>query len=386
MEIAFFQVNDSMTSVDAAAKSSTGEEFSLMLASLMPQAVQPGFFMADAASVPGACGSLNGSFIEGAQVPAQAETASLTAAQQAQTPEAADGGFSVLDSMYASNKETPSAVDIAEAIDLAGMTDAQGLEEGAAAQASELEALDTTAFAETGLPAAPEETAVEAPGDAGSAELDESADSADRSVAFSGAFEDNGNDQGDGAQGGADQSGPELTFNKTDGALSAATFGKHLESASIETLSGAGKSAPLAPQVMDTVEAGIRLSADSKGGEVRMKLNPESLGEVRIRLDVSSGVVKAEITVESLEVKAMIEADSGFLKDSLGSHGLTLDRCVVDVAKPFDIKARPEGFWQEPNGEERAPGRNDRENGGNSHGKFNRETERAEERGVDFFI
>lgn len=386
VEIAFFQVNDSMTGVDAAPRSSTGEEFSLMLSSLMPQNGQAGFFTADISSGAGGEGGLNRSLIDGANAQATAVMASLTDIRQARASAATDAEFFALDAMPASTSSAPSVTDIAGSIDITGLTGAEGLEEASEAQTTGLETLDTAPLAGADLLAGQDETAVDASVDAGSAELDESADSADLSIAFSGGFEDNDNEQGANAESGADSAFPELTLNKTDGALSATPFARHLESASVETLSGAAKSAPFSPQVMDTVEAGIRLSADARGGEVRMKLNPESLGEVRIRLDVSSGVVRAEITVESHEVKSMIEADSDFLKDSLGSHGLTLDKCVVDVAKPFDLKARHEGFRQEASGEERAPGRNNRENGGNSHGRFNQDSERGEERGVDFFI
>jgi len=387
VEIAFFQVNDSRPGLDAEAKSSAGEEFSLMLSSLMPQNGLAGSFMADTASGDGAGNGLDRLLLDGAKAPVNPEMAFLPDIRQAQTPHAADGEFSVPDAMPESAVSALSGTDAAGSIDLTGMTDVEGLEGATEAETAGLEEPEKAAVGATGLLAAPEDTAVDASVDAGTADLDESADAADGSIAFSGGFEDNGNEQGEGAESGADPAFHELPLNKPDGSVSAAPFARHLEPpASVEHLSGVGKSAPLAPQVKDTVEAGIRLSADAGGGEVRMKLNPESLGEVRIRLDVSSGAVKAEITVESQAVKSVIEADSALLRDSLGAHGLTLDKCVVEVAKSFDMRERKEGSWQGPDAEERAPGSNKRDGGGNSHGKYNRDSERGEERGVDFFI
>lgn len=205
---------------------------------------------------------------------------------------------------------------------------------------------------------------------------------------FSKGFEDHEPDKETSFDGSEQPLGQE-PFLKAENVIPGAAFGKHLETAVERPLAPVALGSPAPAEVKDRVEAGIRLSVESGGGEVRMKLNPESLGEVRIKLDVSSGVVKAEIVVERHEVKTMIEADSAFLKDALSSHGLTLDKCVVEVAKPFDAKARFESSWQDLAGEERASsGHKEHKDRGSSgwHGRFNQERRREKESGVDFFV
>ena len=157
-----------------------------------------------------------------------------------------------------------------------------------------------------------------------------------------------------------------------------------------ETAPAPVKASSLAAEVQEKVQAGIKVSLEQGGGEVKMKLNPESLGEVRIKLNVASGVVRAEIIVESAEVKRILESDSAFLRDSLGGHGLTLDKCVVEVCRPFDA-ARREGNGESAlSGDEQRPmkDRDEKENRENSgwHRHFRQNYGRHEDGGVDFFI
>lgn len=102
----------------------------------------------------------------------------------------------------------------------------------------------------------------------------------------------------------------------------------------------------------------LRISVRNGGGEVRMKLNPESLGELSIRLSISNGAVTAEITAESLEAKALLEANSSMLKDSLAQQGLVLRECVISVSSRVDagLPERREGLFEERREEARGSG------------------------------
>lgn len=147
--------------------------------------------------------------------------------------------------------------------------------------------------------------------------------------------------------------------------------------------------APVAAEVHEKVQAGLKVSLDNNGGEVKMKLNPESLGEVRIKLSVNEGMVKAEIVVENPEIKSIIEADSSFLRESLGAHGLTLDKCVVEVGRSFDARGREANDNQSsPNGDERQPMKDREEEKGRNgwQRNFRRDHALNEDGGVDFFI
>ncbi|MBI2399507.1 MAG: flagellar hook-length control protein FliK [Deltaproteobacteria bacterium] len=181
----------------------------------------------------------------------------------------------------------------------------------------------------------------------------------------------------------------ETQAGKSENMMNNLSFEKILE-APVKEPSASPRVAPLAAEVQEKVQAGIKVSVEQGGGEVKMKLNPESLGEVRIKLNVASGIVRAEITVENLEVKRIIETDSAFLRDSLGAHGLTLDKCVVEVGRSFEAGERERsgeslyGDEQKPM-KDREQEKQNRENSG-WHRHFRKNQTRHEDGGVDFFI
>lgn len=182
------------------------------------------------------------------------------------------------------------------------------------------------------------------------------------------------------------QSGLESLSIEPENMVSAPSFEKLIDATVKESPAVSVKSAPVTAEVQEKIQAGMKVSLVQGGGEVKMKLNPESLGEVRIKLNVASGLVRAEIIVENPEVKRIIEADSGFLRDSLVSHGLTLDKCVVEVGRSADSRGR-DGNDPAFSGDEQRPMK-DREEKGHSawHRRFRQDYARQEDGGVDFFI
>lgn len=181
---------------------------------------------------------------------------------------------------------------------------------------------------------------------------------------------------------------PEARPEGLERALSPVSFEKLIEGPAKEGSSQTARLSPTAAEVHEKVQAGIKVSVDSGGGEVRMKLNPESLGEVRIKLNVDSGVVKAEIMVENMEVKRIIESDSSFLKESLGAHGLTLDKCVVEVSRSFDARGREGNGSDAPaGGEQRPPRDREQEKSGTPWQRHYKQGHGRQEDGrLDFFI
>ncbi|MBE7414850.1 MAG: flagellar hook-length control protein FliK [Deltaproteobacteria bacterium] len=119
-----------------------------------------------------------------------------------------------------------------------------------------------------------------------------------------------------------------------------------------------------AAQIGKQLDEVVRISVRNGGGEVRMKLNPESLGELSIRLNISNGAVTAEIIAESHEAKALLEANSSMLKDSLAQQGLVLRECVINVSSRVDgvLPERREGLFEERREEAHGSG-NDGKNG-----------------------
>lgn len=84
--------------------------------------------------------------------------------------------------------------------------------------------------------------------------------------------------------------------------------------------------------VFERLGESIRLSVKENGGEVRITLKPESLGELRIKMNVENSAVRAEIVVDSHAVKAVLETDSTALRDAFNQQGLTLDKYTIEVS------------------------------------------------------
>lgn len=125
-------------------------------------------------------------------------------------------------------------------------------------------------------------------------------------------------------------------------------------------------------EIVAQISGRMKAEFNGKGGEVRMTLNPESLGQVKIEVSVEGGVVKANIMAENASVKSSIESNLSLLKTSLEGHGLRVDHLSVEVdqrnengfAKREDLQGWEQGM------EERNPSSHER--GGSSRQRWYR--------------
>jgi flagellar hook-length control protein FliK len=67
------------------------------------------------------------------------------------------------------------------------------------------------------------------------------------------------------------------------------------------------------------------------GGEAVVKLNPEGMGEIRLKVAVNEGKVNLQMAANTKEAKSLIESSLSDLKTSLGAHNLKVDSIKVDV-------------------------------------------------------
>lgn len=67
------------------------------------------------------------------------------------------------------------------------------------------------------------------------------------------------------------------------------------------------------------------------GGEAVVKLNPDGMGEVRLKVLVQDGKVNLEMATETKEAKKLIESSISELRNSLAGHKLTIEQVKVDV-------------------------------------------------------
>ncbi len=78
------------------------------------------------------------------------------------------------------------------------------------------------------------------------------------------------------------------------------------------------------------------------GGEMKMALSPEGLGEVIMKVSVNGGQVNVEMMAESNEAKKLLEKGMGELKANLLSHKLNVENIKVDFQQSSDISKHME--------------------------------------------
>jgi hypothetical protein len=86
----------------------------------------------------------------------------------------------------------------------------------------------------------------------------------------------------------------------------------------------------LADPAQQIVKA-VRLQWSEGVGEARLKLHPEHLGELSIRLRVEHGSVTASVRADSTTAAEWIRVNRAELESSLGAQGLALDTLEVIV-------------------------------------------------------
>lgn len=93
--------------------------------------------------------------------------------------------------------------------------------------------------------------------------------------------------------------------------------------------------AVISSQVPDDIPTQIvermQFVTTAERGEVRIQLQPEYLGDVRIRFIIEHGVVTAEFTAENQGVREIIQANLNQLRSNLEGMGLDIQHLAVDV-------------------------------------------------------
>ena len=67
------------------------------------------------------------------------------------------------------------------------------------------------------------------------------------------------------------------------------------------------------------------------GGEMKVKLSPEGLGDMHLKVMVENGKVNLQMATESNEAKKLFESSVSDLKSSLAAHKLSFDHIKIDV-------------------------------------------------------
>lgn len=96
-------------------------------------------------------------------------------------------------------------------------------------------------------------------------------------------------------------------------------------------------------ELPDQIVQSLRLQITSGGGEARVHLRPEYLGELTVRVLVEDGVVSARLEAERPAVRDWIERHEVSLRQALGEHGLTLDTLNVSDRGRDETRDRGDG-------------------------------------------
>lgn len=67
------------------------------------------------------------------------------------------------------------------------------------------------------------------------------------------------------------------------------------------------------------------------GGEMKVKLSPEGLGDLHLKVMLDGGKVNVQMSAETAEAKKTLESNLSELKQSLSAHKLSVDHVKVDV-------------------------------------------------------
>jgi len=89
----------------------------------------------------------------------------------------------------------------------------------------------------------------------------------------------------------------------------------------------------LSSEALSSLGSGIRNLGAQGGGEIRIRLKPENLGELHLRVVTRGNEVGLRIQASDDNSKKIIEESMGYLRESLSANQLSLARVEVTVAQ-----------------------------------------------------
>jgi flagellar hook-length control protein FliK len=92
-------------------------------------------------------------------------------------------------------------------------------------------------------------------------------------------------------------------------------------------------------QILRQVSNGLAEAAKEGAREITLLLRPESLGKVQITISMENDIVAAKLTVESQQVKQIIESNFDALRNALADHDLSAGSLDVNVSTGGDKEA-----------------------------------------------
>jgi len=127
-----------------------------------------------------------------------------------------------------------------------------------------------------------------------------------------------------------DQSQSELKGDNVFGRLQDAV--KHSSQKSFTIEAPKATAADMQSNVNEIISQ-AQFLAKKGGGEMKVSLNPDGLGEVNLKVKMTDGRLNVEMVTSNSEVKHLLERGLGDLKENLALHKLHLDSVKIDSPK-----------------------------------------------------
>lgn len=99
---------------------------------------------------------------------------------------------------------------------------------------------------------------------------------------------------------------------------------------------------------LDRLASDIRMLADGEHREAHLKLNPPSLGDMDIRLDLDGRNARVHFTVETAAAQTLIADGASRLATLVEANGLKLDGATVDLGQGRREEREPPADHAEP--------------------------------------
>lgn len=113
-------------------------------------------------------------------------------------------------------------------------------------------------------------------------------------------------------------------------------FATALSSASANGIQNDSDSKVNMQQIMNQAQYMIKKG----GGESKIQMSPEGMGQLYLKVVVNEGKVNLEMTAENKETKKLLESSLSELKAGLGQHKLSIDQIRVDVGGQASLDQR----------------------------------------------
>lgn len=98
---------------------------------------------------------------------------------------------------------------------------------------------------------------------------------------------------------------------------------------SLSGTAGVASPAVLDAQLRTPIVDAIRVQAGKGDGQVRLRLNPEFLGDVTVDVRVNGGTVVASVQAANADVREWLRTNEAVLRQTLADQGLHLERFVI---------------------------------------------------------